>query len=93
MKSMTVSTTDVSFDKSKAYATVAIHPNSEPAVNGGMVMKYTLEERDGKWVVIGVGDSKGHGFQGGVPSGGGVQLPPGHPATGPQPGGITGGIK
>jgi hypothetical protein len=61
-----------------AYATVAFHPKSDPSVNGGMVMKYTLEGRDGKWVVVNVADSQGHGMTG-HSAAGGDQLPPGHP--------------
>jgi len=83
---MTLTTTDVSFAKNKAYATVAFHPNNEPALNSGMTMKYTLEARDGKWVVVNVADSQGHGLSGNPASGGSMQLPPGHPAPGTTPG-------
>lgn len=86
LNSMTLTTTDVSFAKNKAYATVAFHLNGEPAVNGGMTMKYTLEARDGKWVVVNVADSQGHGLSGNPASGDSMQLPPGHPAPGTMPG-------
>jgi hypothetical protein len=86
LNSMTLTTTDVSFAKNKAYATVAFHPNGETALNSGMTMKYTLEARDGKWVVVGVADSQGHGLTGNPASGNGMQLPPGHPVPGPTPG-------
>jgi hypothetical protein len=80
LNSMSLTTTDVSFDKDKAFATVAFHPNGETALNGGMTMKYTLEARGGKWVVVGVADSQGHGLTGNSPaSGDNMQLPPGHP--------------
>ena len=59
LKSLDVTTTSLSFDKNLAYATVAFHPKNDPAINSGMVMKYTLEQRDGKWVVLSVGDSQG----------------------------------
>lgn len=78
MKSLDVNTTSVTFDKNMAYATVAFHPKDDPSVNSGMVMKYTLEDRGGKWVVVNVADSQGHGMAG---HGGASQteLPPGHP--------------
>ena len=66
-----------------AYATVAFHPKGDPTVNSGMTMKYTLEDRDNKWVVVNVADSQGHGLNGhGNDSG--AQLPPGHPALTPE---------
>jgi len=81
LNSLTVNTTAVSFEKDKAYATVAFHAKNDPAVNDGMTMKYTLEERAGKWVVTGVADSQGHGL--GSPATGAGQLPAGHPPLGP----------
>jgi hypothetical protein len=88
LTSMSLTTTDVSFDKNKAFATVAFHPNGETALNGGMTMKYTLEAQGGKWVVVNVADSKGHGLTGnGAAPSGGMQLPPGHPMPpSPAPG-------
>ena len=88
LKELDVTTTSVSFDKNKAYATVAFHPKSDPTVNSGMTMKYTLEEQSGKWVVTNVGDGQGHGpiGHGGM---NGATLPPGHPQVNsgvPQPG-------
>jgi hypothetical protein len=78
MKSLDLTTTSVTFEKNRAYATVAFHPKSDPRVNSDMVMKYTLEARDGKWVVVNVADSHGHGMAGhGTATG--AQLPPGHP--------------
>ena len=86
LKQLDVTTTSVSFDKNKAYATVAFHPKGDPSVNSGMTVKYTLEERSGKWVVVNVGDSQGHRMagHGGM---GSDSLPPGHPqlnSTAPQ---------
>jgi len=81
LKSMDVTTTNVSFEDNIAYATVSFHPKDDPTVNGGMSMKYTLEARDGKWVVTKVGDSAGHAMTSptpGIDSGG---LPPGHPSV------------
>lgn len=81
MNSLSMTTTAVRFDKNKAYATVAFHQKGDTDVHGGMVMTYTLEKQNGKWNVIGVGDSTGHGLQNsGQPSApGGEHLPPGHP--------------
>jgi hypothetical protein len=78
LKSLDVNTTSVTFDKNLAYATVNFHPKGDPSVNSGMTMKYTLEKRDGKWAVVTVADSQGHGMTGhGRPGSG--SLPPGHP--------------
>jgi hypothetical protein len=88
LKSMDVTTTNVSFGNNVAYATVSFHPKGDPTVNGGMSMKYTLEARDGKWVVTKVGDSAGHSMSNvmpdGHPAGGdGSNLPAGHPSINP----------
>ena len=64
LNSLDVTTTSVSFDRNRAYATVAFHPKGVERVNSGMVMKYTLEARDGKWIVVNVSDSQGHGMSG-----------------------------
>lgn len=80
LKSMDVTTTDVSFENNLAYATVAFHPKGDPNLKTGMSMKYTLEARDGKWVVTKVGDSAGHSMSNPTPSGSGENLPPGHPS-------------
>lgn len=77
-----ITTTSVSFQKNMAYATVSIHPKADPSLQS-MVMKYTLEDRDGKWVVVNVADSQGHGMPG-QPSASGQALPPGHPAVSNQ---------
>jgi hypothetical protein len=86
LKSLDVTTTAVSFDKNMAYATVAFHPKGDTTVNHGMAMKYTLEDRGGKWVVVGVTNPQG-GMMG---QSGGSQLPPGHPSLdGAGPAGTT----
>ena len=83
VNALDVAITDVTFNKNTAYATVSIHPKSDPSVQS-MVMKYTLEDRDGKWVVTNVGDSQGHGMGAGHPSATpGQTLPPGHPPINP----------
>jgi hypothetical protein len=80
LKSMDVATTNVSFEKNLAFATVSFHPKGDSTVNGGMSMKYTLEVRDGKWVVTKVGDSAGHSTSNPVQGGASGSLPPGHPS-------------
>jgi hypothetical protein len=78
VNSLDIATTSVSFEKDMAYATVAFHPKGDPSVNSGMVMKYTLEARDGKWVVVDVNGSPGHRTMGHT-SASAQPLPPGHP--------------
>jgi hypothetical protein len=79
LKGLDVTTTSVSFEKNMAYATVAFHPKGDASVSHGMEMKYTLEQRDGKWQVLNVSDP--HGNSAKSPSGMGGQLPPGHPSV------------
>jgi hypothetical protein len=74
-----VTTTAVDFRKNMAYATVSIHPKNDPSIQS-MVVKYTLEDRDGKWIVTNVADSQGHGMSG-HPAATDQGLPPGHPAV------------
>lgn len=78
LNQLDMSTTDVRFEKNLAYATVAFHPKGDTNLNSGMVMKYTLEDQHGKWVVINVGDAQGH-MMSGHPGANGQDLPPGHP--------------
>ena len=78
LKSLDITTTSVSFEKNLAHASVAFHPKGDTNVSSGMLMNYTLENRDGKWVVIQVGDSQGHTGMGRMGSGA-AELPPGHP--------------
>ena len=80
LKSMDVTTTNVSFENNVAYATVSFHPKGDPNLKSGMTMKYTLEARDGKWVVTKVGDSAGHSMSNPMQNGAGANLPSGHPS-------------
>jgi hypothetical protein len=79
LKSLDVTTTSVTFDRNLAYATVAFHPKNDPSIVNGMTMKYTLQNRDGKWAVVGVADSQGHGLAGHTAAAA-QELPPGHPS-------------
>jgi hypothetical protein len=78
LKNLDVNITALTFDKNTANATVFFHPKNDSKLEGGMTMKYTLTERDGKWVVASVADSQGHGMAGSSPAGS-TDLPPGHP--------------
>jgi hypothetical protein len=78
LKNLDVNITALTFDKNTANATVFFHPKNDSKLDGGMTMKYTLTERDGKWVVASVADSQGHGMPGAPPAGS-TNLPPGHP--------------
>jgi hypothetical protein len=73
-----ITTTGVSFDKNMAYATVAFHQKADSSLGSGMVMTYTLQNREGKWAVVKVGDSHGRSVTGQASPGAG-ELPPGHP--------------
>jgi hypothetical protein len=93
VNALDVNTTAVTFTKNMAYATVAIHPKSDPGIQS-MVMKYTLEDRDGKWIVTNVADSQGRGLSGHSAATSDQALPPGHPAVGgavPNTAPMTGG--
>lgn len=80
LQSLDVTTTAVNFDNNLAYATVAFHPKDNPNVTSATTMKYTLREQNGKWVVVNVADSQGHGMSG-HPAAGADALPPGHPTV------------
>jgi hypothetical protein len=73
-----ISTTDVSFDRNMAFATVAFHQKGNSSLGSEMIMTYTLENRGGRWVVVKVGDSHGKSMAGQASNGAG-ELPPGHP--------------
>ena len=84
INSLDITTTSISFKRNMAYATVAFHPRGDPSVNSSMIMNYTLEARDGKWVVVNVSGSQGHGTMGSTSSSD-LPLPPGHPPLNEDP--------
>jgi hypothetical protein len=93
LKSLDVDVNNVVFEKNQAKATVAFRPKGVSSINDGMVMVYTLEPKNGHWVVVGRADSQGHGF-GASPAN--PALPPGHPSVnGLPPGhpGVDGGAQ
>ena len=90
---MTVELTSVQFNGNHADATVSFTPKSGPA-GAGMSMTYQLEQRDGKWVVVGRKEAGGspHGGSGAMPGGanphGAGAMPPAenpHGAAMPSP--------
>ncbi|MGH9584135.1 MAG: hypothetical protein ACRD4O_14500 [Bryobacteraceae bacterium] len=84
LNALDVTTTSVSFDKNMAYATVAFHPKGDTNLASNMLMKYTLEARNGRWVVVNAEHSPGNGMAGQAGTAG-EQLPPGHPPIGRMP--------
>lgn len=78
LKSLDVTTTEVSFQNNMAYATVAFHPKADVAINDALLMKYTLEDRNGKWAVVNVAGAHGQNMSGHGSVNTGA-LPPGHP--------------
>lgn len=77
---MDLQISSVSFDGSTAKAAVTFRPKSAP--DQGMQMNYTLESKDGKWVVVGKtgsGAAAGHGSGMGAPAPSAEPLPQGHP--------------
>jgi hypothetical protein len=80
MGGMKVDVTNVTFKDGKAEAEVSFAAKGGPG-GGGMTMRYTLEQKDNKWVVVGKADS-GKG-----PHSGGAM--PGMPGGDAAPGGMT----
>jgi hypothetical protein len=79
LKNMTVDVSSVSFRQGEADATVTFRATGISDPSGTMAIRYTLEEKGGKWVVKGrasAGAGDPHGAQ--PPAG---ALPPGHPTT------------
>ena len=79
---MDVDVTSVQFRSNEADAVVSFRPKDAPN-DGSMRMGYTLEAKDGKWVVKGKAKRVGEeSHDGGMPQGG---LPQGHPPVAPAP--------
>ena len=74
---MEVDVTSVTFKGNEADATVAFRAKGSPA-GSGLEMRYTLEEKSGKWVVKDKAEASGNPH-GAPPGMGGGGLPPGHP--------------
>jgi hypothetical protein len=82
MKGLDVDVSKVTFAGNQAHATVSFREKNNRAIDSGMVMQYTLEPKDGHWVVTGRADSQGHGFGGTAAD---QTLPPGHPPVQQSP--------
>lgn len=93
LQTMEVKVENVTFHDNKADATVGFFPKGGQ-LSQGMMMHYTLEQRDNEWVIVGrsQSDMKQHsgGMQMGAPMGSqsmgthpmgtpGAQMPAGHP--------------
>lgn len=92
LSALDVTTTSVSFHNNMAYATVAFHPKNDTNVASNMLMKYTLQAENGKWVVVKAEHAQGE-LTPGAANATGEQLPPGHPPVGqpiPQNSGANG---
>ncbi|HEX7362520.1 MAG TPA: hypothetical protein VF283_18665 [Bryobacteraceae bacterium] len=81
LNALEVTTTSVSFDHNMAYATVAFHPKGDTSLASEMLLKYTLQARNGRWAVVKVEHAPGQGTAGPAA---GEQLPPGHPPINPM---------
>src|SRR5205814_2487396 len=86
---MDVDVTSVAFKGDEADATVAFRAKGSPA-GSGLQMRYTLEQKSGKWAVKDKAQASGspHGAMppGAASPGGGMEMPPGHPAMEPPEG-------
>ncbi len=78
---MTIDVMEVSYKGKEAIATVAFRIKNSAVNTAAMQMKYTLEEKSGKWVVKGKSGADAHapGAGGDAPPTG--VLPPNHPPT------------
>lgn len=79
LKNMTVDVSSVSFRQGEADATVTFRATGISDPSGTMAIRYTLEEKGGKWVVKGRASTGSGGPHGAQPPAG--ALPPGHPTT------------
>jgi len=77
----------VTFEKNVAHASVSFRPRGATNIHDSMVMNYTMEIRDGHWMVIGRSDSSGHGMgQAMAAAGQAGAVPAGHPQVSGQSG-------
>ncbi len=83
LSQMTVEVGSVNFRKDEADATVTFRAKGSTDAGGSMAIGYTLEAKDGKWVVKGRRSGASADPHGGAPAT--PALPPGHPPA-PNPG-------
>ena len=79
---MDVDVTSISFKGAEADATVSFRPKGSKS--GGMEMRYTLEQKSGKWVVKDKAQEGGSPHGAMPPGAGGTEMPPGHPSVDPD---------
>ena len=80
VSAMEVDVTSIAFKGNEADATVAFRAKGA-APGSGMAMRYTLEQKSGKWVVKDKAEAGGSPHSAGAPAGAGDALPPGHPSV------------
>ena len=90
MASMNVEVTSVQFNGNHAEATVSFSPKGGNAAQG-MSMRYQLEKKDGRWVVMGRKDAgqSPHGGRAMAPAAPGMENP--HGGGAPSAPGMPGG--
>jgi hypothetical protein len=83
---MDLDVTSVSYDGDKADATVMFKPKGVPAAQG-MTLHYQMQEKGGRWQVVGIQDSGHSTTQPGTPNPheGGVEGPADNPHGGAMP--------
>lgn len=98
LEKMDIAVTSVTFRENEADAVVSIQPKGSTDAANAMSMKYTLQKKDGQWVVKGRAGGGASNPHGGTmpPAGGGAAapadtpgaaMPPGHPPmpSSPEP--------
>ena len=80
VSAMDVDVTSIAFKGNEADATVAFRAKGA-APGSGLEMRYTLEQKSGKWVVKDKAEAGGSPHSAGAPASGGATLPPGHPSV------------
>jgi hypothetical protein len=84
-QTLNVDLTKVTFEKNIARASVSFRPRGSTNIHDSMIMNYTMELRDGHWIVTGRADSGGHAA-GQSMAGAGQAFPAGHPPLSAQSG-------
>ena len=80
VSAMDVDVTSIAFKGDQADATVAFRAKGAQA-GSGLEMRYTLEQKSGKWVVKDKAEAGGSPHGATAAPGGGGALPPGHPSV------------
>ena len=80
VSAMDVDVTSIAFKGDQADATVAFRAKGA-AAGSGLEMRYTLEQKSGKWVVKDKAEAGGSPHGAAAAPGGDSALPPGHPSV------------